>query len=108
MNLRALLLLLACFVIAGCGDERKPIPVLNIRVLADGRFQLNKQLMTAAQVRDEVQRVADENRHSIGSGARVQVRVATQEGASQADKQMVINTCIAAGINSIEQSAANE
>jgi archaellin len=108
MNVRALFLIIACFVIAGCGDERKPIPVLNIRVLADGNFQLNKQLMTAAQVRDEVQRVADENRHSIGSGARVQVRVATQAGASQADKRMVINACIAAGINSIEQSAADE
>ena len=108
MNLRALLLLVACFIIAGCGDERKPVPVLNIRVLADGNFQLNKQLMTAAQVRAEVQRVADENRRGIGSGARVQVRVATQAGASQADKQMVINSCIAAGINSIEQSAADE
>ncbi len=109
MRWSLLLLLCSLFAIPGCDDDRdKPIPVLNIRVLANGTYQLNHQIMTADKLREEIKRVADENPREIGSSARVQVRVATQAGASQADKNMVINTCIAAGINSIQQSAADE
>lgn len=99
---------LACLLLGGCYDDRKPVPVLNVRVMADGTFLLNREVMTDAKLRDEIQRVADENRRSIGASSRVHVRVATQAGASQAAKQMVVNACVAAGINSIEQSAADE
>lgn len=102
-----ILAIIAC-LLGGCGDDRKPIPVLNIRVLADGTFTLNTEPMKAEKLREEIHRVADENKRTIGNSRRVQVTIATQAGASQADKQMVLNTCIAAGINSIQQSAADE
>jgi biopolymer transport protein ExbD len=105
---RTILAILALLAFGGCDDERKPVPVLTIRVLADGTYQLNREVMSAQKLREEIQRTADENRRAIGSTTRVQVRIATQAGARQADKQMVLNTCIAAGINSIEQSAADE
>ena len=107
--MRSILSLLALAVLlTGCGDDRKPVPVLNIRVLADGTYTLNSEPMRAEKLRDEIRRVADENKRAIGTSRRVQAVIATQVGASQADKQMVINTCIAAGINSIQQSAADE
>lgn len=110
--MRNLLLLVlffsACLSSGGCGDDRKPVPVLNIRVMADGSYTLNREPMSAEKLRDEIQRVADENRRAIGATTRVYVRVATQAGASQANKSMVINTCVAAGINSIEQSSVDE
>lgn len=109
MRISAVILLIAtCLLVNGCYEDRKPVPVLNIRVMADGTFTLNREVMSVEKLRDEVNRVADENRRSIGATTRVHVRVATQRGASQDAKSKVINACIAAGINSIEQSAADE
>lgn len=100
--------LLVAVLLGGCGDDRKPVPVISIRVLADGNYEVNRERMTAAKLKDEVQRIADENRRDIGHTTRVYVRIATQAGASQSNKDMVLNTCVAAGINSIEQSSADE
>ncbi|MBA3699939.1 MAG: hypothetical protein H0W78_13910 [Planctomycetes bacterium] len=104
----AALSIFICLLLSGCDEERKPVPVLSIRVLADGTYTLNREPMKVEKLREEIQRVADENRRAIGSTTRVYVRVATQQGASQANKSMVINTCVAAGINSIEQSSVDE
>ena len=101
-------LCLAVIGISGCGDDRKPIPVLTIRVMADGNYQLNTRPMTMTQLRDELQLVASQNRRSMGTAVRVQVRIATQTGASQARKEEVINSCLAVGMNSIDQSASDE
>lgn len=103
-----LLIIAAIVLIGGCDEERKPVPVLNIRVMADGSYLLNRESMKAEKLRDEIQRVADENRRAIGTTSRVYVRIATQAGASQANKSMVLNACVAAGINSIEQSSVDE
>jgi len=108
MIARLLLILCAGLLIGGCDDERKPVPVLNIRVMADGTYQLNRAPMRIEKLREEIQRVADENRRSIGSTSRVYVRITTQIGASQLDKNTALNACVAAGINSIEQSSGNE
>ena len=108
MIARLLLIVCAMLLIGGCEDDRKPVPVLRIRVMADGSFRLNNEPMTIDKLRDEVQRSADENRRAIGSTTRLQVRIATQVGASQVDKETALNACVAAGINSIEQSPANE
>ncbi len=101
-------LILLAVLFGGCEDDRKPVPYLNIRVLADGNYEVNRELMSAAKLKDEIQRIADENRRDIGRTTRVYARVATQVGASEANKNMVVNTCLAAGINSIEQSSADE
>lgn len=108
MRVLAALSIVLCLLLSGCGDDRKPVPILNIRVMADGTYTLNREPMKAEKLREEIQRVADENRRAIGSTTRVHVEIATQAGASQAAKQMVINSCVAAGINSIKQSAADE
>jgi biopolymer transport protein ExbD len=108
MRLLAVLFLILGLFTSGCDDDRKPVPQVFIRVLADGTFTLNHEPMRAEKLRSEIQRIADENRRSIGTTARVYVSIATQAGASQADKQMVVNTCVAAGINSIQQSSADE
>lgn len=108
MRLLAVLVILASLLLSGCYEDRKPVPVLNIRVMADGTFLLNREPMKAEKLREEINRVADENRRDIGTTARVYVKVGTQAGASQTDKSMVINACVAAGINSIEQTAVDE
>jgi len=108
MRLMPVLFVVACLLLSGCDEERKPVPVLSIRVMADGTYLLNREPMKADKLREEIQRVADENRRTIGSTTRVYVRIATQQGASQTNKSMVLNTCIAAGINSIEQSSVDE
>jgi biopolymer transport protein ExbD len=108
MRLPAILLLVLGLFVGGCDDDRKPVPQLRIRVLADGTFTLNQEPMRAEKLRAEIQRIADENRRAIGTTARVYVQIATQAGASQADKNMVLNACVAAGINSIQQSSADE
>jgi biopolymer transport protein ExbD len=99
-------LLLALLVVA-C-DDRKPVPVISIRVLADGYYEVNHERMAESKMKDEVQRIADENRRDIVHSARVYVRLSTEAGASQDRKSMVMNTCLSAGINSIEQSSADQ
>lgn len=108
MRLPTFLLVLCSFLVSGCYDDRKPVPQLFIRVLADGTFTLNQEPMRADKLRSEIRRIADENRRSIGSTSRVYVQISTQAGASQVHKQMVLDTCVAAGINSIQQSSADE
>jgi hypothetical protein len=92
----------------GCGDDRKPVPVLNIKVLADGQYELNGEVMNKQRLREDVFRIADENRRDIGHTSRVYVRLSTQSGASLALKQGVIDMCIAADINSIQQTSGDE
>jgi hypothetical protein len=106
--LRWLPLLYACLIFAGCGDDRKPVPVLNIKVMADGMFEFNGEIMNKARLRNDVQRVADENRRDIGHTSRVYVRLSHQAGASQTLQQYVIDLCIGVGINSIQQSTSAE
>jgi biopolymer transport protein ExbD len=108
MIARLLLIVCAILLIGGCDDDRKPVPVLRIRIMADGTYRLNNETMTIDKLREEVQRSADENRRAIGSTTRLQVRITTQVGSSQTNKDTALNACIAAGINSIEQSPANE
>ena len=108
MRLISILFIVACLLLSGCYEDRKPVPVLSIRVMADGTYVLNREPMKEAKLREEIQRIADENRREIGTTSRVYVKVATQAGASQVNKNMVINICVAAGINSIEQTAVDE
>jgi archaellin len=100
--------LVISFVLSGCEDERKPVPVLNIKVLADGQYELNGEIMNKMRLREDVMRIADENRRDVGHTSRVYVRITTQNGASLALKQGVIDMCMAADINSIQQTSGNE
>ena len=106
---RFALLGLLCLAFAGCIDnERKPVPVMNIRIMADGTYLLNREVVSRKKLIEEIERVADENRRDITHTSRVLVRIGTQTGASQSEKSKLVNECLAAGINSIEQSIADE
>ena len=84
------------------------MPLINIRIMADGTYLLNREVVSRKKLLDEIERIADENRRDITHTSRVHVRIATQAGASQTDKNKLVNECMAAGINSIEQSTADE
>jgi hypothetical protein len=106
--LRLLLFISVCCWFVGCGEDRKPVPILNIKVLTDGQYELNGEVMNKTRLREDIFRIADENRRDIGHTSRVYVRISTQLGASQANKQSVIDMCMAADINSIQQTSGNE
>jgi biopolymer transport protein ExbD len=98
-----------CLGLSSCADnERKPVPILNIRIMADGTYLLNREVVSRKKLIDEIERIADENRRDITHTSRVHVRIGTQTGASQTDKSKLVNEILAAGINSIEQSTADE
>jgi biopolymer transport protein ExbD len=100
---------LLCLAFGGCVDnERKPVPMMNIRILADGTYTLNREVVSRKKLAEEIERVADENRRDITHTSRVLVRIGTQAGASQTEKSKLVNEILAAGINSIEQSFADE
>ena len=108
MRYSMLVVVLAVLLVGGCDDDRKPVPVIAIRVLANGTYEVNHEPMSAAKLKEEITRIADENRRDIGNTSRVYVRIATEAGASQNNKSKVVNICLAAGINSIQQSSADE
>lgn len=108
MRCSIVVVVLAAMLLGGCEDDRKPVPYITIRILADGTYVVNREPMSAAKLKEEINRIADENRRDIGNTSRVYVRLATEAGASENNKSMVVNTCLAAGINSIQQSSADE
>ena len=89
-------------------NERKPVPILNIRIMSDGTYLLNREVVSRKKLIDEIERIADENRRDITHTSRVHVRIGTQTGASQTDKSKLVNEILAAGNHSIEQSTADE
>lgn len=110
MRLPALLLMSALLAaLGGCGDdERKPIPIITVIVNPGvDSYVLNGEAMGRDRLRSELTRLADENRRNITANARAIVRVVTEVGASEQNKQEVINHCMGAGLVNIEQSAGN-
>lgn len=110
MRLPMLLLVAALLAaLSGCGDdERKPIPIITILVHAGGdSFTLNGEPMGQQRLRKELTRMADENRRNITANARAIVRIVTDAGAYEQNKQDVINHCMGTGLVNIEQSPGN-
>jgi biopolymer transport protein ExbD len=100
--------LLLSLLMTSCDEERKPVPILTIKVLANGQYELNGEQVSRQKLRSEIQRIADENRRNITDTSRVYVRLGNEAGASQAIKNDVVNMCLSAGINNIQHSAADE
>ena len=94
---------------AGCMDEeRKPIPIITIEILAEsGAFMLNQQRMDEAALHVELRRIADENRRPLTNTSRAYVRIVTQVGADEARKATVVDFCVSVGLDKIEQSSGN-
>lgn len=112
MRLPMLLLMLMSALLAvlsGCvDDERKPIPIITVLVHPGGdSFTLNGEAMGQERLRKELTRLADENRRNITANARAIVRIVTDAGAYEQNKQDVINHCMGTGLVNIEQSAGN-
>jgi biopolymer transport protein ExbD len=95
-------------LLSSCDEERKPVPIMTIKVLANGQYDLNGEIISRQKLRSEIQRIADENRRSIVDSSRVYVRLSNQEGASQTLKNDVVNMCLSAGINNIQQGAGGD
>jgi hypothetical protein len=110
MRLPLLLLATALLaVLGGCGDEdRKPIPIITVLVHAGGdSYTLNGEAMGDERLRKELTRLADENRRNITGNARANVRIVTDPGAYEQNKQNVIDLCLGVGLVNIQTSAAN-
>ena len=110
MRLLTPLMMMALFAaLTGCGDDdRKPVPIITV-IINPGvdSYTLNGEAMGVTRLRTELTRLADENRRSITANARAIVRVVTETGAYEQNKQDVINYCLGAGLVNIEQSAGN-
>jgi hypothetical protein len=108
---RVQLVLVAVMLLSsvGCMDEeRKPIPIVSIEILAEsGAFMLNQQRVDEAALRVELRRIADENRRPLTNTSRAYVRIATQVGADEARKATIVDYCISIGLDKIEQSSGN-
>lgn len=110
MRLLPLVLISALLVtLGGCGDdERKPVPIINIVINAGvDSYLLNGEPMGRDRLRTELTRLANENRRTLTGNARAIVKIATDPGADEQNKQDVINQCVGAGLVNIEQSAGN-
>ena len=107
--LQALLMSALLMLLGGCGDEdRKPIPIFTILVHPGvDSYSLNGEPMGRDRLHAELTRLADENRRAITGDARANVKIVTDAGAYEQNKQDVINHCLGAGLVNIEQSAGN-
>lgn len=110
MRLLALVLTSALLVtLGGCGDdERKPVPIITV-IISPGvdSYVLNGEPMGRDRLRTELTRLANENRRTLTGNARAIVKIVTDAGANEQNKQDVINQCVGAGLVNIEQSAGN-
>ena len=101
MRCGALVVILA--LLAGCGEDRAPIPILHVLIRAEhGQFELNGRPMDQESARAEIQRLADANRRPTTAKARLIVRTRLAAGASAAGEAAVVNWCQNAGIDQIQ------
>ena len=95
--------LLAALLLAGCGEDRAPVPVLHIRIPATpGILELNGRPMTYDEAQAEIARLADTNRRPTTARARLIVRTQLAEGASAGVEARIVNWCQQAGIEHIQ------
>jgi hypothetical protein len=97
-------------LLSGCDtddDVRKPIPVLEIEILADAdEYVLNDQRMDYEHLKSELRRVADETRRDITNSCRAYVRLNVRRGASTARADDLITFCSRIGLDQIENRAS--
>lgn len=106
----ALMLGVMMLVMSGCDDDddvRKPIPQLEIEILAEpDSYILNDQHMDYEHLKSELRRVADETRREITNSCRAYVRLNVRRGASSARADDLVTFCSRIGLNQIENRAS--
>jgi hypothetical protein len=93
------------FALSGCEDDevRKPIPMLEIEVLAEpGVFILDSQRMDFEHLKAELRRVADDSRRPITNTCRAYVRLYVRKGASNEVAEDLVSFCHGIGLDQIE------
>ncbi len=95
-------------LMTGCDDdERKPMPMVNIVVLAeDNSYLLNDQRMGLRELKVELRRIADETRRPVTNACRAYVRLDVKLGADRNRADEVVSFCNGVGLVQIENQAA--
>jgi hypothetical protein len=104
-NLAWLMLAVVLFALSGCEDDevRKPIPMLDIEVLAEpGVFILDNQRMDFEHLKAELRRVADDTRRPITNTCRAYIHLYVRKGASNERAEDLVSFCHGIGLDQIE------
>jgi hypothetical protein len=105
-NLAWIVLVGLLLAVSGCDDEdevRKPIPMLEVEVLAEpGVFMLDNQRMDFEHLKAELRRVADDSRRPITNTCRAYVRMYVRKGASNEVAEDLVSFCHGIGLDQIE------
>lgn len=100
---RALLLAAALLLLVGCPGSSRPIPVVNVVVMAvEDAYRFDGQQVSARQLSEELRRLADHNRRKEGN-VRAIVRLSSEPGADYARVRDVEEFCVQVGIVQIEK-----
>lgn len=95
---------LSLVALAGCPDERKPIPVVNVVVLPDDdAYSVNGQRMGFRQLSEELRTISDNNQRQKRVNARAIVRLSSQAGVNYDRVRRVEEYCNSVGLDKIEK-----
>ena len=102
-NLKALLLILVCCMLVGCGG-RKPPTVIEVRLLeTPGRVLYNGEEMGQAEAERELQYVATERRNEITNTAtNVRIVIISPNGANSRRAREFSQYCQSIGLNGVQ------
>jgi biopolymer transport protein ExbD len=107
--LLALATLLGAFALAGCGEQRKPVPVIHVTVLAEpGTYLLENERLYLTELKTALQKVADKFRRPTTRDARAQVIVAHSSRIPYHRVEEVIGMCVEVGLTDVRTEIREE
>lgn len=96
------LLAVGLLLLAGCGaDERHPTPLIDIEIRPTD-YAIDGRKASYVQVRDDLARIAKENRREHTGTARAIIRMRLLPGAGEERVQELTEHCLAVGLAVIE------
>jgi biopolymer transport protein ExbD len=107
--LLALATLLGVFALSGCGEQRKPVPVIHVTVLAEpGTYLLEGERLYLTELKTALQKVADKYRRPTTRDARAQVIVEHSARIPYHRVEEVIGMCVEVGLASVRTEVRDE